>query len=183
MRVPGFAGEVLAKLGVVVTNIAPGELYTALERGTIDALEWVGPSLDLNMGFQKIAPYYYTGWHEPATELQFMVNKEAFDSLPAHLQEILTIAMQYAAYDMYARSYHDSAVNWASIEEEYPEVEVRTFSPEIIAAMKQANEELRLKHRYLDLRRAEMLGVTEIHVTITHTDVTAMVMAVATGAH
>ena len=61
MRIPGFAGEVLSKLGVVVTNIAPGELYTALDRGTIDALEWVGPSLDLNMGFQKIAPYYYTG--------------------------------------------------------------------------------------------------------------------------
>jgi len=142
MRVPGFAGEVLSKLGVVVTNIAPGELYTALERGTIDALEWVGPSLDLNMGFQKIAPYYYTGWHEPATELQFMVNQQKFEALPRHLQEILTIAMQYAAYDMYARSYHESAVNWASIEQEYPEVQVRTFSPEIISAMKQVNDEL-----------------------------------------
>jgi TRAP-type mannitol/chloroaromatic compound transport system substrate-binding protein len=115
MRVPGFAGEVLSKLGVVVTNIAPGELYTALERGTIDALEWVGPSLDLNMGFQKIAPYYYTGWHEPATELQFMVNKAAFDALPEHLQNILTIAMQYAAYDMYARSYHE--INQELLEE------------------------------------------------------------------
>ena len=71
-----------------------------------------------------------------------MVNKEAFDALPAHLQKILTVAMQYAAYDMYARSYHDSAVNWASIEKEYPEVKIRTFSPEIIAAMKQANQEL-----------------------------------------
>ena len=142
MRIPGFAGEVLAKLGVVVTNIAPGELYTALDRGTIDALEWVGPSLDLNMGFQKIAPYYYTGWHEPATELQFMVNKEKFDALPPHLQSILTIAMQYAAYDMYARSYHESAVNWATIEHEYPDVKIRTFSPEIISAMKQANDEL-----------------------------------------
>jgi TRAP-type mannitol/chloroaromatic compound transport system substrate-binding protein len=142
MRVPGFAGEVLSTLGVVVTNIAPGELYTALDRGTIDALEWVGPSLDLNMGFQKIAPFYYTGWHEPATELQFMVNQEKFDALPEHLQEILTIAMQYAAYDMYARSYHESAVNWASIEKEYPEVKIRTFSPEIIAAMKQSNDEL-----------------------------------------
>ncbi len=142
MRVPGFAGEVLSKLGVVVTNIAPGELYTALDRGTIDALEWVGPSLDLNMGFQKIAPYYYTGWHEPATELQFLVNQAKFDALPKHLQEILTIAMQYAAYDMYARSYHESAVNWASIEKEYPDVKIRTFSPEIIAAMKQANKEL-----------------------------------------
>ena len=142
MRIPGFAGEVLSKLGVVVTNIAPGELYTALDRGTIDALEWVGPSLDLNMGFQKIAPYYYTGWHEPATELQFMVNKEKFDALPKHLQEILTIAMQYAAYDMYARSYHESAMNWAAIEKDYPDVKIRTFSPKIIAAMKQANDEL-----------------------------------------
>jgi len=142
MRIPGFAGEVLSKLGVVVTNIPPGELYTALDRGTIDALEWVGPSLDLNMGFQKIAPYYYTGWHEPATELQFMVNKAKFDGLPKHLQEILTIAMQYAAYDMYARSYHESAVNWASIEKEYPDVKIRTFSPEIISAMKKANDEL-----------------------------------------
>jgi TRAP-type mannitol/chloroaromatic compound transport system substrate-binding protein len=150
MRIPGFAGEVLSKLGVVVTNIAPGELYTALDRGTIDALEWVGPSLDLNMGFQKIAPYYYTGWHEPATELQFMVNKDKFDALPPHLQKILTIAMQYAAYDMYARSYHESAVNWASIEKEFPEVKIRTFSPEIISAMKQANNELLSEHAASD---------------------------------
>jgi TRAP-type mannitol/chloroaromatic compound transport system substrate-binding protein len=142
MRIPGFAGEVLAKLGVVVTNIPPGELYTALDRGTIDALEWVGPSLDLNMGFQKIAPYYYTGWHEPATELQFMVNKAKFDALPKNLQEILTIAMEFAAYDMYARSYHESAVNWATIEKDYPNVKIRTFSPQIIDAMKKANQEL-----------------------------------------
>ncbi|MDH3903317.1 MAG: hypothetical protein OES90_08875, partial [Xanthomonadales bacterium] len=71
-----------------------------------------------------------------------LVNQEKFDALPGHLQEILTIAMQYASYDMYARSYHESAVNWASIEQEYPEVQVRTFSPDIISAMKQANDEL-----------------------------------------
>jgi TRAP-type mannitol/chloroaromatic compound transport system substrate-binding protein len=142
MRIPGFAGEVLAKLGVVVTNIAPGELYTALDRGTIDALEWVGPSLDLKMGFQKIADYYYTGWHEPATELQFLVNKGKFDALPKHLQAILTTAMEFAAYDMYARSYHESAVGLASIAKEFPNVKIRTFSPQILAAMKKANDEL-----------------------------------------
>jgi TRAP-type mannitol/chloroaromatic compound transport system substrate-binding protein len=71
-----------------------------------------------------------------------MVNQKKFDELPKHLQKILTIAMQFAAYDMYARSYHESAVNWASIEKEYPDVKIRTFSPEIIAAMKKANEEL-----------------------------------------
>ena len=71
-----------------------------------------------------------------------MVNKEAFDSLPAHLQSILVTAMQFAAYDMYAHSYHASAVNWASIEAEYPDVKIRTFPPEIIAEMKRINDEL-----------------------------------------
>jgi TRAP-type mannitol/chloroaromatic compound transport system substrate-binding protein len=142
MRIPGFAGEVLAKLGAKPTNIPPGELYTALERNTIDALEWVGPSLDLRMGFHKIAPFYYTGWHEPATELQFLVNKKKWDTLPADLQEILRIAMRTAAYDMYSQSYHESAVNWAAIKSEYPNVQVKTFPREVIEAMRKANDEL-----------------------------------------
>jgi TRAP-type mannitol/chloroaromatic compound transport system substrate-binding protein len=142
MRIPGFAGEVLSKLGVTVTNIAPGELYTSLDRGTIDALEWVGPALDFKMGFQKIAPYYYTGWHEPAAELQFLVNREAFDELPQRLQTILVTAMKAEALDSYAHMYNDNAVNFAAIRSDFPEVKVRTFSPEILAAMKQANQEL-----------------------------------------
>jgi len=142
MRIPGFAGEVLAKLGAKPTNIPAGELYTALERRTIDALEWVGPSLDLRMGFHKIAPYYYTGWHEPATELQFLVNQKKFDELPADLQEILVVAMKVAAYDMYAQSYHESAINWDSIRSEYPNVQIKTFPDEVLDAMKQANQEL-----------------------------------------
>ncbi len=166
MRIPGFAGEVLSKLGVVVTNIPPGELYTALDRGTIDALEWVGPSLDLNMGFQKIAPYYYTGWHEPATELQFIVNKDKFDALPKHLQVILTTAMEYAAYDMYARSYHESAVNWASIEKDYPEVQIRTFSPEIISAMKKADQELLAEYSANDPMFKEILDSQTAYMKI-----------------
>lgn len=142
MRIPGFAGEVFAKVGAKPTNIAAGELYTALERGTIDALEWVGPSLDLRMGFHKIAPFYYTGWHEPATELQFLINKKAFAKLPKDLQQILKTAMRVSAYDMYAQSYHESGINWSKIKQDYPDVRIKTFSPEIIAAMKKANEEL-----------------------------------------
>jgi len=142
MRVPGFAGEVLAQLGVVVTNIAPGELYTALDRGTIDALEWVGPALDLNMGFQKIAPYYYTGWHEPAAELQFLVNRARFDALPPHLQKILTTAMQATALDTYAYFFHANAEKLAALESEYPEVHIKTFPAEIFTALKAANRRL-----------------------------------------
>ena len=146
MRIPGFAGEVFAKVGINPTNIAPGELYTALERGTIDALEWVGPSLDLDMGFPQIVDYYYTGWHEPATELQFLVNKKKFEKLPADLQEILIAAMKLSAYDMYAHSYHESAVNWATMTKDYPNLKVRTFPDDVLQAMRKANEEI-LKER------------------------------------
>ncbi|MEJ2742960.1 MAG: TRAP transporter substrate-binding protein [Gammaproteobacteria bacterium] len=142
MRIPGFAGEVLAKLGAKPTNIAPGELYTALERHTIDALEWVGPSLDLRMGFQKIAPYYYTGWHEPGTELQFLVNKKTWDKLPQDLQEILRVAMRTTAYDMYIHIYHESAENLSTMLTDFPQVKVLNFPKPVLAALRQANDEL-----------------------------------------
>ncbi|MEG3754584.1 TRAP transporter substrate-binding protein [Psychromonas arctica] len=142
MRIPGFAGEVLAKLGATPVNIPPGELYTALERNTIDALEWVGPSLDLRMGFHKIAPFYYMGWHEPATELMFIINKKKLDSLPADLQAILKVAMHKASYDMYVQSYASSAENWAEMTSEFPDIKVKTFPAEVLTAMKKANDEI-----------------------------------------
>ena len=142
MRIPGFAGEVLARVGAKPTNIPAGELYTALERRTIDALEWVGPSLDLRMGFHKIAPYYYTGWHEPGAELQFLVNKRKWDRLPPDLQEILRVSMRVAAYDMYIHTYHASAMNWATMKTQYPNIKVRTFPKSVMSALRKANADL-----------------------------------------
>jgi TRAP-type mannitol/chloroaromatic compound transport system substrate-binding protein len=142
MRIPGFAGEVMAKLGLSVTNIAPGELYTSLERGTIDALEWVGPGMDINMGFHKIAPYYYTGWHEPATELQFLINEKDFNKLPKNYQQILLTAMRVSAYDMYIQNYHMSSEAWATMLTEFPNIKVKTFPKPVMDAMKKANDEL-----------------------------------------
>ncbi|GAJ77576.1 LOW QUALITY PROTEIN: TRAP transporter solute receptor, unknown substrate 6 [Vibrio sp. JCM 18905] len=157
MRIPGFAGEILAELGAKPTNIAPpGELYTSLERRTIDALEWVGPSLDLRMGFHKIAPYYYTGWHEPATELQFLVNKRTWNRLPDDLKAILQVAMKTAAYDMYTQSKHESGKNWASIKSEYPNVEVKDFPPEVVAALREANDRLLKEHAEKDALAKEI---------------------------
>ncbi|MBE0491834.1 MAG: TRAP transporter substrate-binding protein [Sulfurospirillum sp.] len=165
MRIPGFAGEVLAKLGLTVTNIAPGELYTSLERGTIDALEWVGPGMDIKMGFHKVAPYYYTGWHEPATELQFMVNQKNFDKLSDRNKEILRVAMRTAAYDMYIQNYHMSGDAWATMATEYPNIKIKTFPKEVMDAMKKANEDLLsdyakdkpLLKKVLDSQKAYML--------------------------
>ncbi len=142
MRIPGFAGEIFAKLGCAVTNIAPGELYTSLERGTIDALEWVGPGMDISMGFHKIAPYYYTGWHEPATELQFVVNRGKFDKLSPRNKEILRVAMRTAAYDMLIQNYDMSATAWDKIKTEYPNIKIKSFPKPVMDAMRKANADL-----------------------------------------
>jgi TRAP-type mannitol/chloroaromatic compound transport system substrate-binding protein len=142
MRIPGFAGEIMAKLGLTVTNIAPGELYTSLERGTIDALEWVGPGMDIKMGFHKVAPYYYTGWHEPGTELQFLVNKKKFDKLSDKNKAILKTAMRVAAYDMYIQNYDMSAKAWDKIKTDFPNIKIKTFPKPVMDAMKKANKDL-----------------------------------------
>ena len=143
MRIPGFAGEIMAKLGVQVTNLAPGELYTSLERGTIDALEWVGPSMDISMGFHKIAPYYYTGWHEPASEMHFIINSKKFEKLPADLKEIMLNAIRLSAYDMYIQNYDMNAVAWQQMKAEYPGIQIKTLSKPIMDEMKKVNQELR----------------------------------------
>lgn len=142
MRIPGLAGEVFAKLGVNVTNIPAGELYTSLDRGTIDALEWVGPGMDIKMGFHQIAPYYYTGWHEPATELQYLVNQRAYDKLPPEYQEILKIAMQAATADMYTDNFDASAKAWVEMKTEFPNIKIKTFPEAVLKAMKKANDEV-----------------------------------------
>lgn len=146
MRIPGLAGEVFAKLGVNVTNIAPGELYTSLDRGTIDALEWVGPGMDIKMGFHKIAPYYYAGWHEPASDMQFLINKDAFAKLPPAYQTILKTAMQAVAADMLADNYDASATAWQQMKTEFPNIKVMIFPEEVLKAMKKANDEVMLAY-------------------------------------
>ncbi|WP_413284004.1 TRAP transporter substrate-binding protein [Vibrio sp. MA40-2] len=142
MRIPGFAGEVFARVGAKPTNIAPGELYTSLERGTIDALEWVGPAFDLRMGFQNIAPYYYTAWHEPGSETQFLVNKRTWDKLPKDLQVILETSFRVAAFDMYVQAIDENAESWEKMLSDNPNIKVRDFPPEVLDRMLQEKEAL-----------------------------------------
>jgi len=93
MRVGGFAGRILQKLGVVPQQIAPGDIYPALEKGTIDAAEWVGPYDDEKLGFNKVAKYYYTpGWWEGNAPTLFLVNAKAWDGLPKEYQNVFTAA-------------------------------------------------------------------------------------------
>ena len=93
MRIPGLGGKVIAKAGGTVVLLPGGELFTSLERGVLDATEWVGPLHGLRFGFFKAAKYYYyPGWHEPGTYLEYFFNKKAYESLPKDLQLIVDTA-------------------------------------------------------------------------------------------
>ncbi len=96
MRIPGLGGKVVAKAGGTVVLLPAGEIFTSLERGVIDATEWVGPFHDEKMGFYKAAKYYYyPGWHEPGSCLEVVFNKKAYESLPKDLRAILdAVAME-----------------------------------------------------------------------------------------
>jgi len=95
MRIPGLGGKVVAKAGGTVVLLPGGEIFTSLERGVIDATEWVGPLHDLRMGFYQAAKYYYyPGWHEPGTYLEYFFNKQKYESLPKEFQHILDAACQ-----------------------------------------------------------------------------------------
>ncbi len=103
MRIGGFAGKIISKLGVVPQSIPGGEIYQALEKGTIDATEWVGPYDDEKLGFNKVAPnYYYPGWWEGGSVLHCLVNKAKWDELPAAYKSVFDAACRAANADMLA---------------------------------------------------------------------------------
>jgi TRAP-type mannitol/chloroaromatic compound transport system substrate-binding protein len=104
MRIGGFGGKVLERIGGVPQNIPGGEIYQALEKGTIDAAEWVGPYDDEKLGLFKVAPNYaYPGWWEGGPQLDFFVNDKAFNGLSAEYKAIVEAASAYAHVDMQAK--------------------------------------------------------------------------------
>ncbi|TAK83323.1 MAG: ABC transporter substrate-binding protein [Aquabacterium sp.] len=104
MRIGGFAGRVIERLGSIPQNLPGGELYQALEKGQLDAAEWVGPYDDLKLGLYKVAPFYhYPGWWEGGPQLDFFINQKAWDSLPAEYKAAVEAAASHAHVMMQAR--------------------------------------------------------------------------------
>ncbi|MCW7537586.1 TRAP transporter substrate-binding protein [Aquabacterium sp. A7-Y] len=103
-RIGGFAGKIIERLGGVPQNIPGGELYQALEKGTIDAAEWVGPYDDQKLGFHRVAPYYYyPGWWEGGPQIDFFINTKAYESLSAEYKAVVECASAYVHVDMQAK--------------------------------------------------------------------------------
>ena len=141
MRIGGFAGVVLGKLGLVAQQIPGGDIYPALEKGTIDAAEWVGPYDDEKLGLYKVAKfYYYPGWWEGGPELDLFVNNAAFDKLPKEYQSMLESACYEANVDMVAKY---DALNPAALRRLVGQgVQLRPFPREIMQASYKAAVEV-----------------------------------------
>ena len=139
MRIPGLGGEVMKKLGVNPVLLPAGEIYTALERGTIDATEWVGPALDSMMGFAKAAPYYYTGWHEPGSILELTFNKARWEKLSPEHQAIITAASEEMTGNMLQEFRYKNA---QALQELPKNVQIRTFPKDMMDAAKIALQEV-----------------------------------------
>jgi len=143
MRIPGIGGEIMARLGVTVQTLAAPEIYPALERGAIDAVEWVGPYDDEKMELYRIAKnYYYPGWWEPGVTMGVLVNLDEFDELPLAYRELLrtvcheTFCDRMAAYDALNPAALDRLINQHG-------VVVRPYSDDIMeAAWRESNDYL-----------------------------------------
>ncbi len=156
MRIPGLGGEVLSRLGVSVQTIPAGEIYPALERGVIDATEWVGPYDDEKLGFHQVAKfYYYPGWWEPGPSLSLYVNQKAWDTLPADYRSMFEAAAQEATLFMVNRY---DAENPAALERLLAGgVQLRPFSGEILQAAHDLSFDLMAGEAAKDQRYARIL--------------------------
>lgn len=137
----GLVGEVMTKLGAVPQSLPGGEVYQALEKGTIDAAEWVGPYDDQKLGFNKVAPfYYYPGWWEGGPEVDFFINQKAFDALSAENKAIVEAAASHAHVDMLAK--YDTLNPTALKQLVAAGTKVLPFSPAILDASFKASMEV-----------------------------------------
>jgi TRAP-type mannitol/chloroaromatic compound transport system substrate-binding protein len=142
MRIPGLGGEVFKEVGGLPVTLTGSEIFTSLQSGAIDATEWVGPYNDLAFGLHKAAKYYYhSGWHEPGTTLEFIVNQEAYNALPTDLQKIVAVATRAVNQDMLDEY---TARNHSAMKQLIEEhgIEVKSLPADVMVALKGATEKV-----------------------------------------
>jgi TRAP-type mannitol/chloroaromatic compound transport system substrate-binding protein len=166
MRIPGVGGEMMRKLGATVVNLPAGEIFPSLQAGSIDATEWVGPFNDLTLGLYKVAQYYYwPGVHEPGTEVEITVAKEAFAALPADVQKIFELAtlaeetLLTAEFNARNGDALDTLINQHQVDfRRFPDDVLEGFgkaSGEVIAEMRDTGDDItkRIVDSFLEQRR------------------------------
>ncbi len=136
MRIPGIGGEALRLAGGTPVTLPGSEIFTALQTGSIDATEWVGPYNDIAIGLHQAARYYYyPGWQEPGPTLECIINTDAWSQLPDDLKAIVRVACQAATLDMTSEYMARNATSLKQLEDD-PNVEILSFPPSVLAGLK-----------------------------------------------
>jgi TRAP-type mannitol/chloroaromatic compound transport system substrate-binding protein len=142
MRIPGLGGEVLQRAGGVAVAMPGSEVFTSLQTGVIDATEWVSPFNDLALGLQSVAKYYYyPGWHEPGTTLEALVNKSAWESLPADLQAILETACRAVNTDLLDELTAQNAAALKTLVQEH-NVQIRELPTDVVQRLQEVSAQV-----------------------------------------
>lgn len=142
MRIGSIAGRVMQKVGVTTVFVPPAEIFPSLERGVVDAAEFVGPVHDILLGLYKVAKYYYTpGWHEPGPVLDMFFNKEAYNALPKHIQKILDVAAADINIRTLAKFDAQSATALAKLVNEHG-VKVQVYPDDVVQQLKKISKEV-----------------------------------------
>ncbi len=141
MRIPGIGGKVIGKAGGAVTLLPAGEIYTSLERGVIDATEWIGPFHDIRMGFYKVAKYYYgPGWHEPGSTLELIVNKKAYEALPLDLKMAVDTAAAELNIQMLSEFETKNAMALRELKKE-KKIQILRFPDPVLEGLRKLSEQ------------------------------------------
>jgi TRAP-type mannitol/chloroaromatic compound transport system substrate-binding protein len=142
MRIPGFGGEVLKRAGGTPVTLPGAEIFTALQTGSIDAAEWIGPYNDVAFGFHKAARYYYyPGWQEPGPVLECIVNRTAYAALPEDLQKVVELACSAVNDRMTAEFTARNAQSLQQLMQD-GEIEIRPFPPEVLRQLRALTDEV-----------------------------------------
>ncbi|SVD67899.1 uncharacterized protein METZ01_LOCUS420753, partial [marine metagenome] len=142
MRIPGIGGEVLKRAGGTPVTLPASEVFTALQTGSIDAAEWVGPYNDMALGLQDAARYYYyPGWQEPGPLLECIVNQDAWAGLPPDLRAIVELACGTLNDQMMAEFFARNADSLARLEQN-ADVEIRPFPNDVLHELRRYTGEV-----------------------------------------
>ncbi|WP_394131261.1 TRAP transporter substrate-binding protein [Shewanella maritima] len=151
MRLPGIGGEMLASLGGLATDDIPGrEIYSALQTQQIDAAEWVGPYNDKPLGLYQVAKYlYYPGWHEPSSNMEFIINQSAYQDLPKDLQVIVRVAARAINEDMLSDYTHGHIEALDELVNQHGVI-VKPFPQSVITALRSVRDDVLLSQAEQD---------------------------------
>jgi len=134
----GITNEILSMYDVNHKNITSSKINEAFLNNELDIISGTSPSMDIKMGFHKVAPFYYTSWNKPASQTQFLINKSAYKKLPLQYQTILKTAIKTASHELYYENFYESLRAWEKIKTDFPNIQIKTLPKNVLEDLKKS---------------------------------------------